>query len=120
MFSTFLGLPALAESAEGLWLTGPDRKGQVGHVQFARCGPALCGTILRAYDASGARVNTPNVGKRVIFGMSQESGSTYQGKMILPQFKTTIDGTMKVSGQQMKLRGCYAGLCQTQTWTRLK
>ncbi len=119
-FATLTGLPALADGVEGLWLTGPDRKGQVGHVRFAKCGPALCGTILRAYDKSGAQVVTPNVGRQVIFGMAPAGGDAYAGKMILPQFKATIDGTMKVKGGRMELRGCYAGMCQSQVWTRLK
>lgn len=112
--------PLSADTAEGLWLTGPDRKGQVGHVRFAPCGPALCGTIQSAYDQRGKRVTTPNVGKQVIFGMRPAQSGVYAGKMVLPQFGKTIDGTIRVSGKRMTLRGCLAGLCQSQVWTRLK
>lgn len=117
---SLVGSPVVADKVEGLWLTGPDRKGQVGHVRLAPCGPTLCGTIIKAIDKSGKEVITPNVGKRVIWDVTPTGGGAYSGRLLISQLKATVDGVFRVAGNKMTVKGCVKTLCQSQVWTRLK
>jgi uncharacterized protein (DUF2147 family) len=117
-----LGLPVMAQaqSAQGLWKTEPDDKGQVGHVAIGACGALLCGTITKAYDAQSREVVTPNVGKRILFDMSEQAKGQYEGRVLIPKFNRSLKGKMKVSGSRMVISGCLAGICDSQTLVRLK
>ncbi len=113
--------PAMAqEIAHGVWVTGPDKKGQIAHVNLHDCNGATCGTVLRSYDKNGARVVTPNIGKRVIWGMNAQSTGKYRGKVLVPAHRRVYNGTLDVSGNQLVVRGCLGPVCQSQTWQRLK
>ncbi|UYV36030.1 DUF2147 domain-containing protein [Rhodobacteraceae bacterium D3-12] len=120
LFLTVLASPVMADKAEGLWLTGPDKKGQVGHVKLAPCGASLCGTVIKAFDKSGKDVITQNVGKRVIWDVKPTGGGDYSGRMLVSQLKATVDGVFHVAGNKMTVKGCVKKLCQSQVWTRLK
>ncbi len=109
----------MAGDAKGMWLTGPDAKGQVGHVRMAPCGAALCGTVVRAFDKAGREVRTPNVGKRVIWDVKPTSGSAYEGRMHVSQLRADVNGKFEVSDRAMLVKGCLGKLCQAQKWTRL-
>ncbi|WP_378213282.1 DUF2147 domain-containing protein [Aquicoccus sp. G2-2] len=111
---------ALADDAAGLWLTGPDAKGQVGHVRMAPCGAALCGTVVEAFDKAGKPVVTRNVGKQVIWGMTRVAAGEYTGRMRISQLGKDVDGHMSVKGEVLTVRGCLAKLCKSQKWKRLK
>ena len=119
VFLAFCALPAGAETAAGLWLTGPDQKGQVGHVRMAPCGPSFCGTVVKAIDKSGHEVKTPNVGKQVIWDVKPVGGGNYAGKMYVSHFKATVAGKFKIAGPNMTVKGCLGPVCQSQVWKRL-
>lgn len=119
VFASFLASPAFADRAEGLWLTGPDKKGQVGHVSFARCGDALCGKVLKAFDKSGKQVRTRNVGKRVIWGVKPTGTGKYAGSMYVSTLNQNVPGTFRVSGRSMTVRGCLGPICQSQVWKKI-
>ncbi|WP_161594631.1 DUF2147 domain-containing protein [Marimonas lutisalis] len=110
---------AEAEPLAGVWVTGPDRKGQIGHVAFAPCGGQICGTVLRAYDQKGRPVVTPNVGKRVIWDVTESAAGQYAGRMYVSQLGKTVDGVFLVQGARLKIRGCLGPVCQSQTWSRI-
>ncbi|MEZ5715010.1 MAG: DUF2147 domain-containing protein [Paracoccaceae bacterium] len=112
------GADLRAETLSGLWLTGPDAKGQVGHVRLASCGAAICGTVLKAFDRNGQPVATPNIGKRVIWDV-KPSGSGYAGRMHVSQLKADVDGTFQVAGKVLTVRGCMGPVCQSQRWKRI-
>lgn len=58
-----LGGTALAEPVKGMWVTEPDRKGQVAHVEVYDCGAsAVCGKIVRTFNETGTEIVTENVG----------------------------------------------------------
>ena len=111
--------PVQADRAEGLWVTGPDRKGQVGHVRFSRCGAALCGKVLKAFDKNGKPVITRNVGKQVIWGMKPEGAGKYAGTMYVSAVDKNVKGTFRVAGRTMTVRGCLGPVCQKQVWKRI-
>ena len=111
---------ALGASAEGVWVTQPDKKGGFAHIQAHSCGAALCGTVLRAFDSEGREITTPNVGKRVFWDMRPVADGRYKGRAWVPAHGREYDGVMKVSGDRMKVSGCLGPVCQSQTWRRVK
>ncbi|MFD1508271.1 DUF2147 domain-containing protein [Lacimonas salitolerans] len=118
-----LGLPgmAAAEPILGTWLTGPDNKDQVAHMQLSRCGEAICGKVARAFDQSGDPVTTPNVGKQVIWDVTPETGAgKYNGKVLLPLYGATVNGDFTVAGDHLTLKGCMGPICRSQNWTRVQ
>ena len=117
--ATAMSGPVLADTAQGLWVTGPDRKGQVGYIRFSTCGEALCGKVLKAFDKNGNAVTTPNVGKRVIWGMKPSGDGKYVGSMYVSMLDKNVKGTFRVSGGSMTVRGCVGPLCQSQVWKKI-
>ncbi|MCM2560661.1 DUF2147 domain-containing protein [Lutimaribacter sp. EGI FJ00015] len=113
------GGAAQAEPIVGTWLTGPDNKDQVAHMQITSCGASFCGKVLRAFGSEGQQVTTPNVGKRVIWDVTAQGSGTYRGKVLLPLYRTTVDGLFSVVGDRLKLKGCMGPVCRTQSWTRV-
>lgn len=112
--------PALAETALGTWLSPPDRKGQVGHMQLRQCGGAICGTLVRVFDKTGRQITTPNVGKQLVWGMQPSGSNRYIGQVYVPLMKGQFPAEMKVSGNRLTVRGCSSvGLCKAQTWSRV-
>lgn len=116
----FWGGLAHGDGLQGLWLTGPDRKGQIGHVSIKPCGAALCGTITRAFDKAGQPVMTPNVGKRVIWGVEETDGGDYAGLMHISQIGRTVRAAFRIDGSRVEVRGCLGPVCQAHTWSRIE
>lgn len=108
-----------ADQALGTWLTEPDRKAQTAHVGVTRCGPALCGTILRAYDKAGRQITTPNVGKRIFWDTVPTSAGQYQGRAFVPMLGREYPAQMQIKGNRMVVKGCLGPACMSQNWTRV-
>ncbi|WP_213548910.1 DUF2147 domain-containing protein [Vannielia litorea] len=108
-----------AATPEGLWLTGPDRSGNVAHVKAVRCGVALCGTIVKAFNSAGQPINSPNVGKRVFWDMTPVGGNIYEGRAYVPVMKRDYGAQMVLKGNRMVVKGCAGLICMDQTWTRV-
>lgn len=54
------GTAALAaDPVEGTWKTKVDDNGHYGYVQIKPCGPAFCGTLIKAFDGAGQRIGRP-------------------------------------------------------------
>lgn len=114
-----LGGTASAEPALGTWLTEPDRKGQVAHVQVYECAKAICGKIIRTFNAAGQQIKHPNVGKRVFWNMTPEGDGTYEGRAYVPAHDREYAGELRLAGNRMTVRGCVGPVCQSQTWKRV-
>jgi len=114
-------MPALAgaETPIGTWLTPPDEKGIVAHIEARPCGAAACGVIARTYDRQGRRVETPNLGVRVFWGMTPAGTGVWKGHAFVPAHNRTYKGTMQVRGDRMTVRGCLGPVCQSQVWARV-
>ena len=125
VFSALLALtfgagPSLAASPLGTWLSPPDHKGQVGHIQLRRCGSAICGTLVRSYDRQGNQIKHPNVGRRLVWDMRPKSDGAYAGQVFVPLMGRAFSAEMRVGRNALKVRGCSpAGLCKSQTWRRV-
>lgn len=111
----------LADPVEGLWMTKPDDNGNFGHVQIKPCGAAFCGTLVKAFDSAGKQVESPNIGKRIVWDMVAYPDGLYDdGKIWSPDRDKTYDSDMRLSGKTLKVRGCIIGFCRDGgTWTRV-
>ena len=125
-----LASPALAADPTGLWQT-PTNGGQV---RIARCGPALCGTLVTSdhirREPTARDENNKDTAQRsrTLRGLPMLTGFTggptewRGGSVYNPADGGTYRGTITMTGDNaLRLRGCIvAPLCKTQTWTRIQ
>ena len=125
-----LASPALAADPTGLWQT-PTNGGQV---RIARCGQALCGTLVTSDhiradpNQRDARNKDESQRGRTLRGLPMLSGFTggptewRGGSVYNPADGGTYRGALTMTGDNsLRLRGCIvAPLCKTQTWTRIQ
>lgn len=124
-----LASPALAGDPTGLWQT-PTNGGQV---RIARCGEALCGTLVTSNhiraDPNLRDVRNKNEAQRnrTLRGLPMLSGFTggptewRGGTVYNPEDGGAYRGAITMTDDNsLRLRGCIvAPLCKTQTWTRV-
>ena len=117
-----LGTAALADPVEGMWKTKPDDNGNFGHVRIKPCGPAFCGTLVTAFDGSGKQIESPNVGRKIVWDMVAYGDGLYDdGKVYSPDRDKTYNSEMKLNGNSLTVKGCVLGICRDGgTWSRVK
>jgi len=119
----FAGTAALAaDPVEGIWKTKPDDNGNYGYVQIKPCGPAFCGTLIKAFDGAGKELDSPNVGKKIVWDMVAYPDGLYDdGQIWSPDRNKTYNSDMTLAGNKLSVRGCVLGICRDGgTWTRVK
>ena len=119
--SAVAGLAA-ADPAAGTWKTEPGETGGYLHVKIAPCGDALCGTIDKAFEASGtAAGDYEHAGKRMLWDMVADGNGGYSGGQIwAPDADKTYKSKMQLSGDSLTVKGCVAIICRGQTWSRVE
>ncbi len=121
---------ALAAELTGTWLT---RK-QDAHIRIARCGEALCGTIVWIKDKIDTRTgkppvdeenpnprlrNRPIVGLR-IFTMSPHGNGAWIGPIYNSDDGQTYAGKLTLHGaRSLEVQGCAGVMCGSETWHRI-
>jgi uncharacterized protein (DUF2147 family) len=122
--------PALAGDPTGLWQT-PTNGGQV---RIARCGQALCGTLVNSdhirADANARDEHNRDAALRgrtlrnlpMLTGFTGGPTEWRNGSVYNPADGRTYRGTITMTNDNsLNLRGCVvAPLCKTQTWTRVQ
>ncbi len=127
--------PALAADPAGKWLT----KDANATVSIARCGDALCGTIVALKEpndpATGkpktdknnpdaAKSGRPLIGVQIVYDMKPNgSPDAWDGKVYNAEDGKTYTGSITLTGaNSLDLKGCALGglICKTQNWTRTK
>ena len=110
-----------AEPVYGLWRTTKDDNGNYGHIQMAACGVKICGTLVQSFDETGAKVQSDNTGKQIIWGMSADGQSAYSGgKVWAPDRDKTYNSRMQLDGDLLSISGCILGICRDGgVWTRV-
>lgn len=113
---------AAADPVEGTWKTKPDDNGNFGHVKITACGAAFCGKLVKAFDGAGKELDSPNVGKAIIWDMVAYPDGLYDdGQIWSPDRDKTYNSDMTLSGDKLAVRGCVLGICRDGgTWTRVK
>ena len=111
---------AAADPLEGTWRTIADENGNSGLIQVSPCGSALCGTLVRAFDASGAEMASPNVGRLIISETVAQGDGTYRGKVWSPDRDQTYNSRLTLNGDRLSVQGCVLGICRDGgTWQRV-
>ena len=119
--AAFVGLAgaAAADDLEGRWSTPADDNGNRGLVEVAPCGAALCGTLIAAFDSSGAQMSSPNIGRQIIFDTTPQGGGAYRGQVWSPDRDKTYNSRLQLNGNTLAVSGCVLGICRDGgTWTR--
>ncbi len=111
-----------ADPAEGIWQTSPGDNGNFGYIEVTRCGEEVCGTLIRAYNAAGEQIESPNLGRRIIWDMRPQGDNAYaKGKIYSPDRDKTYSSRMQLNGDRLAVRGCVLGVCRDGgTWRRVE
>jgi len=73
-----LAAPAFAaDPVEGVRQTRPDDNGNFGHVQVAPCG-----TLITSFNSEGKQIESPNIGRQIVWDMTPEGNGSYGGGKI--------------------------------------
>lgn len=110
-----------ADPVHGTWKTKPDDNGNFGHVKVTSCGATICGTLVKAFDGTGKEIESPNVGKQIVWDMVAYPDGLYDdGKIWSPDRDKTYNSEMQLSGDKLTVKGCVLGICRDGgTWTRV-
>lgn len=116
------GAVAAADPVEGVWQTQPDDNGHYGHIEVKPCGAAFCGVLVRAFDATGAEVESETIGKQIVRDMVAEGGGLYGGGTVFsPDRDKTYASRMTLAGDGLAVEGCVLFVCRDGgTWARVK
>lgn len=124
MFAVLLAAAAPSSAAPELG-TWSNPKGTVT-VRTARCGRAICGTVVSAAPAAREKARlagTANlVGTRIMDGFRAVGPDRWEGTAFVPDLAVTVPATMTLIGRdQMEIEGCSLGgyLCRNQIWHRV-
>jgi uncharacterized protein (DUF2147 family) len=123
--------PARAEELIGTWLT----QQADAHIRVAKCGKAVCGTVVWLKDAIDPKTGQPQaddknpnpslrnrkiVGIR-IFAMEQEESGAWTGGIYNADDGQTYKGRLAPRGEEeLEVQGCAGSLCGSEVWTRAK
>lgn len=104
----------------GIWKTESTDKGYL-QVSVEKCGDAVCGTILQAMDLEDKpSPDYEHVGKQMIWDMASKTPTSWTGGKIWdPSKDKTYKSKMTLDGDVLKVSGCIAFICRSQSWTRL-
>jgi uncharacterized protein (DUF2147 family) len=117
--AAFAAGAAAAEPLVGTWRTAKDDNGNSGLIEIKPCGDALCGTLVRAFDAGGNRVESPNVGRRLIWDTKPAGGGEYRGMVYSPDRDAEYRSKLVLTGDRLSVSGCRLGICREGgVWTR--
>lgn len=112
-----------APSPIGIWRNGGDSV----RIRIARCGAALCGTVVRASAkarADAARGGTARlVGTRLLRDFRARDARRWEGEVFVPDIGVTFSGTLALDGPDRLVgRGCVLGRlgCREQAWRRVR
>ena len=110
---------AAADPILGSWRTIPDDNGNSGLIEVAQCGDAYCGTLVAAYDASGAVMASDNIGRLLIWETRPAGGNEYRGKVYSPDRDRDYNARLVLNGDSLSVSGCVMGICREGgVWTR--
>ncbi|MFZ1469369.1 MAG: DUF2147 domain-containing protein [Paracoccaceae bacterium] len=122
LLTAFATTALAADPIEGYWMTKNDDNGHYGFVLIEPCGPAFCGTLIKAFDRMGKEIDSPNIGRKIVWDMIAYPDGLYDdGQIYSPDRDKTYNADMTLSGNNLKVRGCMLGICRDGgTWKRVK
>lgn len=119
--------PAQATPILGDWTT----EGGDSVVRIASCDDALCGTIVSIAPAVGGATardeenpnptlrSRPLVGLQILWNLRARQTDWRGGRIYNPDDGATYEASLRLGPDGMlRVSGCIAIVCRTQTWTR--
>jgi len=114
-----LGSAASADPLLGTWRTAPDDNGHTGLIEVSVCGTSLCGTLVQAFDGSGAEMASPNIGRQIIWDTNPTGDGGYRGRLYAPDRDATYNSRLTLSGDTLEVCGRFLGMQRCGgNWTR--
>lgn len=104
-----MGGAALADDLIGDWRTAPDDNGNTGIIRVEQCGQSLCGTLIEAFDSSGATMDSDNIGRRIIWDTNPTGGGEYRGRLYSPDRDREYRSRLRLQGNELVVSGCILG-----------
>ncbi|MGX0976623.1 uncharacterized protein (DUF2147 family) [Roseovarius sp. MBR-51] len=112
---------AMAEPLLGTWQTTRDDNGKSGLIEVKPCGNALCGKLVKSYDANGNETASDSIGRNIISETVPTGGGEYKGKLYAPDRGKTYNSKLQLTGETLKVSGCVLGICRDGgTWQKVK
>ena len=123
--------PASAEEFIGTWLTANSD----ARIRVAKCGKALCGTVVWLRNAVDPKTGqppvddkNPNAGLRSrkilglrIFAMEQDNTNSWTGGIYNSDDGQTYRGRLVPRGEdELEVQGCAGSLCGSEVWAKSK
>ena len=131
-FPVMLGAATSAVAdPNGLW-----RADDGGTLRIARCGQALCATIVTVvpaidpdtgrpwtdkFNADPAKSNRPLIGVQVLFGLQPDGPGKWKGQLYNSDDGMTYEGHLiEQSPTSVRIEGCTLGVCGGDDLTRVR
>jgi uncharacterized protein (DUF2147 family) len=129
-----MATPAQATDPTGTWLT----KGGKARIRIAKCGDALCGTLLWVAEPIDPKTGKPRTDRfnpdpskrdRSVIGVTivrnlkpTSTPGRWAGKLYNAEDGKLYSGSLTLQGSDaLKLEGCaLLVFCKSQTWTRVQ
>ena len=124
--------PASAEELIGTWLTANSD----AHIRVAKCGKAMCGTVVWLRDAVDPKTGQPPVDDKNpnaslrsrkilgirIFAMEQDSKRRLDRRHLQLRRRPDLQraGWCRAAKHELEVQGCAGSLCGSEVWTRAK
>lgn len=106
------GAAFAADPLEGYWRTAADDNGHSGLIHVQPCGAKLCGTLVKAFDASGNEMQSDNIGRKIISETVNKGNGKYTGKVYSPDRDKTYNSRLNLAGARLSVSGCVLGICR--------
>ena len=128
MIPTVLALLALPASAapapkwQGVWRNPSNSV----HIRTARCGRAMCGTVIWASPKAKADVAARGgqlMGAQLFRDFEAAEDGVWEGEVFVPDIGRSFEGTITLEDANTLVgEGCLFGRlgCRTQVWKRVK
>ncbi len=117
-----------AQPISGRWLTVEGK----AIVEIASCGNSVCGRIARIVKPTPGRPHTdtnnpdPKLRNKPLEGLAilssfSDAGAHWKGTIYDPESGKSYNSKVSRNGDgTLKVQGCIAFFCKTQTWTPMK
>jgi uncharacterized protein (DUF2147 family) len=126
-------ISAQGQGILGIWWTDQNK----GRVEIANCTPpaqGLCGKIIwikEPNDKQGRPLtdkanknaslrNRPILGLQIFGGWREVGPNKWKGSVYDPEDGQAYDVEITMTGDKLKLEGCIAFLCDSDTWMRYR
>jgi len=111
-----------SSSWEGMWRN----TNNTVHLRTARCGRAMCGTVVWAIPKARADAKSGSgqdlIGRQLFQDFRPAEDGKWKGKVFLPDLNTSASATVTPTGRDtMLVSGCllFGLACKTQHWWRI-